>query len=88
VRIFRKRAKTKKMGVLSGRIWTVGHCTGRHRLAVLSLSLLRDVRMMSDRIQITVVPSVLAGSVRREQARLARLDLSPFLPRVGTVEWS
>jgi hypothetical protein len=50
------------------------------------LSLLRDVGMTSDRTKKTVVPSVLAGSVRREQARLARLNLSRSSQ--GSRRWS
>jgi hypothetical protein len=58
------------------------------------LSSLHVVRMASDRAEGTVVPSVLAGSVRCAYscqsgwACLAGLDLSPFPLGVGTEERS
>jgi hypothetical protein len=67
-----------------------------YRLPLLGgvvLSTSRGAGMASDQVEGTVVPSVLAGSMRRacslsQQACLPESDLSPFLPRVGTEERS
>ena len=42
-----------------------GHRTGRTALGNVVLSELRGAGVASDRIEVTVVPSVLVGSVRR-----------------------
>ena len=55
------------------------------------LSLLHDVEMASDRIEVTAVPSVLAGSVRRAcfcQCRHAWLDSISPRSSQGPGQWS
>jgi hypothetical protein len=57
------------------------------------LSELRDAEVVSDWTEVTAVPSVLAGSVRRAypcQGRHAwlTLDLSPFFPKVRIAKGS
>jgi len=42
-----------------------GHCTSRHRLGGVVLSVLHGTGMASDQTEVTTVPSVLAGLVWR-----------------------